>query len=510
MQRFLTNHSSLIFLGILALALALRLTLTLPHANMLGVDGGAYFDGLWATLDKSYQAVGFPRPPLAPGYLLAPFYWLFGMDDGYKIWGSVASLCPLVAVYLLTRRILNPALALFAAAFAAVDLTHAEMIVTGALPLIAFGLLGLAWWAMLGLAERFSWREAAILTVCVGLIPWVNQTTAGIALVTLPFVFITLLHFRKGQRWAFIKRVLPFALMGGIIALGALPWYLQVLPGNGILNYPGPRVYLTGFDVAWGQLALAWLVGGLAVWKTTDYRVKTLGLVCILLGTLLVFLSYDETIINVFYRSRYLLAVAFYPLVTWLVLPPAMQWLRHSWQLSPKSAARVAIGSGILALGVMLAGYVTVFQTQTRLSDMATLETQQALELARLSRPNDAIISNSFTLSLWVAALNKVPSPNTFTTEPPAFYAAEYADVRCLMNWVDGCDAAQAAAQLRAGYILIDRRFPSYNPTAPGVWGAVDPHQPWDTLATAAWLRPVYQRGSTTLYAVEPPPMVVY
>ena len=51
-------------------------------------------------------------------------------------------------------------------------------------------------------------------------------------------------------------------ILGGIIALTALPWYLQVLPGNGMLDYPGPIVYFTRmYDIAWLQLALGWGLG---------------------------------------------------------------------------------------------------------------------------------------------------------------------------------------------------------------------------------------------------------
>ena len=41
------------------------------------------------------------------------------------------------------------------------DLLHAEMIVTGALPLIAFGLLGMVWWSMGELVDRWNWSRAA-------------------------------------------------------------------------------------------------------------------------------------------------------------------------------------------------------------------------------------------------------------------------------------------------------------------------------------------------------------
>ena len=71
-----------------------------------------------------------------------------------------------------------------------------------------------------------------------------------------------------------------------------------------MLDYPGPIVYFTRmYDIAWLQLALGWGLGLLMVRNGQEPWLRALGVLCCLLGTLTVFLSFDETIINVFYRS---------------------------------------------------------------------------------------------------------------------------------------------------------------------------------------------------------------
>jgi hypothetical protein len=58
-----------------------------------------------AVLGDEPTGAGFPRPPLAPGWLLVPFVHYLGMDIGYKVWSSVASVLPAIPTYLLARRI---------------------------------------------------------------------------------------------------------------------------------------------------------------------------------------------------------------------------------------------------------------------------------------------------------------------------------------------------------------------------------------------------------------------
>jgi len=477
-------------------ALALRLVLTLTHTGYLGVDGGAYLVGMAATMGDELIG-GFPRPPLAPGLLLYPFVELFGVDAGYKIWSALASMAPILPVYLFAKR-LRPArfknlIVCGTVAFLSLDLLHGEMLVTGALPLLAFAFLGVAWWAMGSLSEKRNWPDTAILAGSLTIIPFINQTAAGMAVVTVPVYLIALCWGWKDLDP--LRNNIIGLTIGGLAALTALPWYLDVLPVTGMLNYPGPFIFLTHpFDSAWWQFLLAWPIGIYVARNAREEWLKGLGVLVCLLGTLLVFLSTDETVINVFYRSRYLLCMPLYICLAWIV---ATKWLPNlKW---PAYAPVMAV----VAISVMAYGYVWQFNNQARYSDMATPPTARALEHIAGYHDDQAIISNSFTLSLWVSALNKVPSPHTWTWQPPSRFVETDVAVRCLMGWVENCDPYAAQEELNAGWVLIDRRFPNYNARAPGIFLAPNGPTLWDDTGKTPWLTEVFREGTTQVWRIE-------
>ncbi len=491
---------------IVAGALVLRLALALSYDGYWGVDGGAYLLSVNNVLGDEPTGAGFPRPPLAPGWLLVPFVSVFGDDVGYKVWSAAASLCVVIPILLMARRVgalsrdwlpslaISPWIGPFAAAFVCVDLLHAEMLVTGALPMVAFGLLGTAWWAMCSLSERWSRRDAAILALTIGLISYVNQTTAGLACVTLPVYAVALWWF-AGRGRELGARLLPPMILGGLIALTALPWYLKVLPGNGMLDYPGPVIYFTRmYDIAWLQLALGWGLGLLMIRGGQAPWLRALGVLCCLLGTLTIFLSFDETIINIFYRSRYLLALPFYIGVTWALFKYILPYFKPA----------VALPLIVLAFAVMGAGYISQVYRQAALSAMVTPETAAVLEELREEEDQGAIITNSFTLALWIAALNRVPAPHTWTATPPPTFTETDRQVRCVLGWRPGCDTAAAIRELGARYVLIEERFPYYNERAPGVYGSLNVKEPWAGLPALPWLTETYHQGTTVLYQIHP------
>ncbi len=492
--------------------LAFHLVLTLNHGGLLGVDGGAYLLNVNAVLGYEPTGAGFPRPPLAPGWLLVPFTSLLGIDVGYKVWSAVASILPAVPVYLMARRIggaPGPLLSwaafapMFAAGLLLLDLLHAEMIVTGALPLIGFALLGMVWWAMAELAGQWSLPKAGVLAACLGLIPWVNQTTAGLAIVTIPVYLSALMWFHRsykdagpaaGTSTSTLLRMAPPLFIGGAIALGALPWYLKVLPVSGVLDYPGPFIYLTHWgDSSWFQFLLAWPLGLYLIRKGGEPWLRSLGVLTCLLGTLLIFLSTDETIINVFYRSRYLLALPFYIGITWCVF---VKWLPSL----PERLLKPAVGLSVAVAAVLAVGYVSQFNRQAEYSRMVSRDTETAIALI----PDDgrAVVSNSFTLALWIAALHKTPAPHTWTWEPPPTWTETDREVRCVLGWRSGCDVAASVQRLNAGYVLIESRFPYYNARAPGVWLAPNVAEPWADLPEVPWLSLMYERGTTHLWRI--------
>ena len=502
---------------IVLVSLALRLTLALTHDNYLGVDGGAYLLSRNAVLGDEPTGAGFPRPPLAPGWQLVPFTSVLGDDNGYKAWSAIAATFPLLAVYLISRRFLTPWQALLPVLFVSIDMLHAEMFVTGALPLQGFTLIGVAIWAMWRLADprEFQWRYVALLGTCIPLTVYVNQTSAGLIAIALPAFMLFLAATYRGSSLSLPQRVLaaPFTylpmtigmLIGGLVALSALPWYLAIAPGSEILRYPGPWVYLTHWpDSAWFQVAIAMPVAYWLVRYAEDYRIRALGCLVGTFGILLVFMSTDETIINIFYRSRYILAVFIYPAIAWMVFKywwPGLFFLLRGRLAFPRRAARAAPLAVALAL-VGLGGweYVNSFHGQAQYSDMATEGTVAALEVADADQTGQGIVSNSFTLSLWVAALNRVESPHIWTWEPPRAYTETDRDVRCVLGWVSGCDWQASVAKLGVSHVLVDHRFPNYNDRAPGIYKA--PPDQWEVTARAPWLELEFEQGTTKLWRI--------
>lgn len=485
---------------LLASALAVRLLLALTHEGFLGVDGGAYLLSRNHVLGDEPTGAGFPRPLLAPGYLLVPFTAALGDDVGYKIWSALAATLPVAAVYLLSSRFLPPLGALTAAALVAVDPWQAEMIVTGALPLIGFSLLLVVLWVVLANSSARKTHHFVILIAALALIPHVNQTTAGIAAVVVP-VALAARVLTSGERWRAHAPLFAASAVGALLTLAALPWYIDVAPNSPILRYPGPWIYLVPFgDIAIFQFAAAMAVG-VTLWRTAGRlapsdaptnpnRLKAVSVLIMLLGSMLMFLSTDETLINLFYRPRYLIMMLLWPAVVRLV----MVW-------NP-SMPRVPVKPALAATGVavLMAGYLFAFGRQAEYSDMVTGPTAEALAYLRVEAPGQPVISNAFTMSLWVSALNKVESPHPWTWEPPRAYTESDGHVRCVLGWVPGCDAAAAAGALDVGYVLVDQRFPGYNDRAPGNYLA--PPNQWSVTASAPWLELVYAHETTRLWRI--------
>ena len=481
---------------ILATALAVRLVLVLTHDNYLGVDGGAYLLSRNFVLGDEPTGAGFPRPPLAPGWLLVPFTSLWGDDVGYKIWSAAAAI-PIIAVgYAVARLYLSPRWAMAVPAFLAVDMWHGEMMVTGALPLLGFALIGLAWWGFIRLAHGQN-TQMAKLALVTGILftPWVNQTSAGLIVIVMGVSWLALL-VRSGH--ASMRLLVMMAVPGMVTLAAVMPYYWEIRPNSEILHYPGPWVYLAGmWDSAWLQFVFGWAVAVPLIRSKTFSR-RTLGLMVGLLATLAVFMSTDETVINIFYRSRYLLMLFWWPAVVLV----GVDLTTKARAIYGRRASLVTPSLALLAIGVLTWGSVWTFHNQAGYSDMVTTDTAEALAYLEAEAPGQGVITNAFTLSLWASALNKVPTPHVWTWEPPRAYTRSDVHVRCVLGWQDTCDPTLSARWLQVGHILIDTRFPYYNGrVAKGNYGAPVPDQ-WGATSEAPWLEMVYSKGTTVLYRI--------
>jgi len=475
---------------VLGLALIVRLLLALSYPHFWGVDGGASILTVNVVLGDEPTGAGFPKPPLAPGLLLAPFILLGGPDIGYKVWSALFAVFPLVPIYLLTRQIISHRwIPLLAVTFAAVDWMWGEMFVTGAHPLPAFALLGMAFWAMWELSKQFNPWKAIILAVSIGLIPWINQTAAGIALIVLPVYFLTLLAFSDSRR-DLLWRIFPLCFVGGIMGAAALPWYMQTLPGSEILTYQGPTLYWAWGTNTFQSFIIALPIGVFALWKGPSPHIRALGAVLLVLGFMVNWMSFDEVLINPLYRARYFMTMLVYPLIFWIA---ATYWL-------PRLNYKVAIGFAIVAFIYMGSVFVYSVRLQNEYSLMVSQDTAEALELI----DGKATATNSFTLSLWVAGLKKVKSPFLTTAPPPPAYQESDPHLRCVFGWVsmdDGCNGPNSAQVLGIRYLLVEERFPYYNQHAPGNYLA--PPDQWQRTAEAPWLDLVYSKGTTRLWQIK-------
>ena len=320
-------------LVVVGIALVLRLALVLTHDGYLGVDGGAYLLSRNDVLGVDSSGVtgsGLPRPPLAPGWLMVPFTSALGDDVGFKVFSALGSLAPIFAVYLLSQSFLSRRQALLPAGLIALDIWQAEMLVTGVMPLLGFSLIVTCIWSVAALARRWQWRSATVLAGALPLVAYVNQTSAGMTVVVLGFYTVSLFFITDwGRRdWTILRRLAVPAAVGGLLALTALPWYLPHLPGSERVHYPGPWIYPSSWtDSAWIQFIIAVPIGVFIYRKALVFEVRALGALVIFVAALAPWLSYDETIINLFFRSRYLLMM--------LAVPAASYIVFHYWQPVP-------------------------------------------------------------------------------------------------------------------------------------------------------------------------------
>lgn len=468
---------------IILLAALLKLSLVLAHQGHLGVDGGAYL--LSAASPGADNGLDYHRPPLAPGFMLKPFLGAFGLELGFDIFSVVGSMFLLGPALLITRRLLAPWPACAAMALISFDFVHMDMLVTGALPLIAFTYLAGIVWALVQLWERRPPKlPAAIIAVGIPLIAYTNTTTAGITAVSLPLlvVALTVIYHRLPSRW-----IVGSTLVGLLGAATAFGYYDGSVPGGDATKFEGPWLYPSKpGDFVWCQLIAGCSVGILAL-RYGNRTAKAFASYLVILSLLAPWLSNDEAIINISYRSGYLQPLFLWPLVVWA----AHRWL---WAAMWPAVRILAPSTAILALAV---ASVWTFWAQSNISDMLTPD---ALKMVEKVDGEGAVITNSFTMSLWLAALGREQVLWTFSTNPPKRWRESDEHVRCVMGWRLGCDPTASAHAIDAAYILVDARWQEDLRHGNPVYGAPSLN-PWEKME-AEWLVPVASAGSVHLWRV--------
>jgi len=544
----LKNHLPLILL-VVGVAI-LRIHLVLSNSNYLGVDGGAY---LLSTLDRMgyEQLQAFTRLPLGTGYTLIPFINLFGLDIGYKLFSVTFSLAPILAVYYFSRIWLSKNQSLIPSAFIAFDMEITELLVTGILPAWCMAVLLCILGAIIrnNIPQRQTFINGLIIVFGVPLIVFSNHTTAAIALYVIPVFLITLgvlywqdninrapmkpkdllirtnegkwkrpnilqLTFAHLIDWLFRSNrfilgtlSVPFKfapsvlclILGGLISVFALPYYFSDEVAQ--TKYIGDIIYFSRFpfDAAyWYNIPIGLSLGILGFKNTKSKSLKAISILLIVVTAMTPFLSNDERIINIFYRSRYFMAFLTYPILTYLIINklfPKIRRLEYTNSFNLFFYALLQKGKyAILIIAILILAQESIhtFRGQSVYSDQITQDTLKMLEVS-----GSNVIASNFSQAHWVAAILK-PSkriPHRWNTTPHKIHQAEHYYVECLYGNIINCDKSHAKKTLDVDYILINGN------DALSTKNILKTH---NALKSKYWLTPVMQgsKNNEVLYKI--------
>jgi hypothetical protein len=462
-------------LAVLGMA-GVRIGLALTYAGYLGVDGGAYILGLQEVQAGELLGVSFGRPPLSPGWILYPFMEWVGGAAGYNLYSAVLSFAIIPPFYLLARQSFGAGWGALATGAFMLDWSlGAEMFVTGVVPLLGFGMLALALWGMVGLGVAPGRRHWAAIIIALPMAALTNQTSVGIGAVAIPLAWLMLPN----------KRAQVAALtMGAAVAVAvAFPYYLDVLPGSARVSYPGALVDFHPWQSSSHYLlALTGLVVGGATFITkAPPAVRAMGLMVMVHGVLNVFISHDEVMMNIFYRSG-----------LWMMVPLWVIGVHYARAYLPRLATRplVLFALAFLALGAY--GYQDTFYGQAYYSDLAGPDVLAALD----SIPPEHITrigTNAESRGFYLAALSGAPAVWVQNALPAESYKVAELAARCSLGWVTCADH---------GYVshwLIDTK--RTQAIAVRMDRAPNPLNPWgDVGALAPWLTKTFERGTVQVW----------
>ena len=449
------------------------------HDPWFGVDGGAYLINVNTVLGRvDTDIASWPRPALAPGWLLVPFVHDFNPDVGMKVWTALVSLIPVWATWHVARGFLSRNHALLAACFTSCDIYILQQFVGGPLPAIAYGLLAVAIRASMDLARSPEWRPGLILTWGPALAPigLINQTSvAYVPLVAVP-ALLGAVWYRGRLHWH-----VPFAIacVGFLIGLSVLS-YLSLLPGSDQVSYSGwdlkfrPDLWaivLGGFGLAWG----VW-----HIWQGTVLYPYAVALV--ILSALRFWIAGDEALGNIFFRAWSLQAMMVMPAIVQTV----SDWI--PWTQMRRAVAAIALVGMVGIAGLFL--YVEVSEVD-RVGPGETTAFK-----AWVDAPDAGIIlTHNFSLSRWAEGIHNRPALNLWQREPPPAYRTDDELARCIIGWIACADPQSTAASRGVTHVLIDLAWDG------NLYGW--PEDGWARTLSARWLREEHAHGHIRLFAVE-------
>ena len=204
-------------------------------------------------------------------------------------------------------------------------------------------------------------------------------------------------------------------------------------------------------------------------------------------GALGLFSSYDESIINILYRSQYIGSALLIILGVWYVR-------------TALDRQRIAqyVTTAIVLLG-LAASSGFIWHTQPLYSDIMTQDMVRAADHIP-EEYTGAVLVNTFPTGMWLAAIKGRETMWMFQASPPEMYVEQYAMSQCVVAWRDECSPKNAAATLGVRYVLVNTRPPFGR--EPNFWGAPPKDSLWEPTEAASWLSLVASYGTVRLWEV--------
>lgn len=469
------------------------------------VDWGAYLLSRNYVLGLDVTQADRLRPLLGPGWLLVPFTALWGDHYGLIMFEIVGSFGPIIPLWLLCRRWFTEWQTIGIIAFFSMDLILAEMFVTGILPILGFSLTTLTIWALFNLAERWRWRDALVVIVALGLTAHTNQTSSGLALIAVPTIMLGRLTFSRD--WAGFRRMLWACLIAAPLTMTALPWYGGVVPGNDTLRFPGPLLSAGGpwtFD--WWKAYAGFFVAGSVLWHTrhgSNPALKAFAALLVVTSTLRMFMSHDEALMNIFYRSQHLTSFIIYPLLGWLTFKVWMPALLRHWHKA------IVAATALLIFALFSFGFVHNVAKQAAYSQMVSNDTLEAIAYVKANPLPGVVSTNSNSLGLYISALSGQKTSWVTIESPPKAWSAQHFDNLCIWGIIE-CYLEAALERTPTGYILLEELWwyqrDFWGPATVEIgriYGITERPYPWWRAKGAPWIEPIGQWGTVFLGRVK-------
>ena len=505
------EHPILWLVALLLFSAVVRLAIVFVWLGdgMWSIDGGTYLINRDLVLGIEHDVVMHPRPPLAPGYLLLPFTAALGDDAGLRLFSVAASLLTIPSAYYMSRAFFSPTRSVVVAAIVSWSPWLWESMAAGCIVLLAVSLFmvavrGLLDWG-LGRQGRVS---LVLMAAALGIMPWVNQSVTGVALLLLPVVFAVLLwqRLKAGKGFGGLGRLTLALTVACLVAVWSYPYYLSVAPGSDTVAFGGDslsmldRLSVTSHVHVWAyataSLLLLWVAYPLRrqAWAVPFMSILAMSVLLMPLDSL------DEAVANVLWRARYPSQIAWAVLITGVGLR-----LRCGWKVALAWCAALAL----LTVG----GLHALANAPLNNIQVISEELEEAVEwMDANAQSEDRLIVDEWSIARYVAPITGSPVTTlmyhsfgySLETVPSAFRSGNRT-AYCVAGWheyvsgIGDCDGAEEAAATSVRYILANKAVYRYQ--HPGRRARID--AAWEKTAALPYVELVWQRGDVYVWEVD-------